>query len=131
MSRFLTKKEIIEIHKFLIEEFGGSHGVRDDRSLEAAIMRPQSGYYKTIFHEAAALFESLTNNHPFIDGNKRIGFFAMDTFLRLNGFYINCNNEEAYQFFMGLFNTNKFNFDNLYNWIKNNSIKLKATNQIL
>jgi len=78
MSRFLTKDEIIEIHDLLIDEFGGSHGVRDNKSLESAIMRPQSGYYKTIFHEAAALFESLTNNHPFIDGNKRIGFFAMD-----------------------------------------------------
>ena len=123
MSRFLTKEEIIEIHKLLIDEFGGSHGVKDNKSLESAVMRPQSGYYKTIFHEAAALFESLTNNHPFIDGNKRIGFFAMDTFLRLNGFYINSNNEESYQFFMELFNTNKFNFANLYNWIKNNSLK--------
>jgi len=124
MSRFLTKDEIIQIHKLLIDEFGGSHGVRDNKSLESAVMRPQSGYYKTIFHEAAALFESLTNNHPFIDGNKRIGFFAMDTFLRLNGFYINCDNEEAYQLFMKLFKTSKFNFDNLYNWIKNNSFKL-------
>ena len=124
MSRFLTKDEIIEIHKLLIDEFGGSQGVRDNKSLESAVMRPQSGYYKTIFHEAAALFESLTNNHPFIDGNKRIGFFAMDTFLRLNGFYINCGNEEAYQLFMKLFNTSKFNFDNLYEWIKNNSLKL-------
>jgi len=124
MSRFLTKDEIIQIHKLLIDEFGGSHGVRDNKSLESAVMRPQSGYYKTIFHEAAALFESLTNNHPFIDGNKRIGFFAMDTFLRLNGFYINCDNEEAYQLFMKLFKTSKFNFDNLYNWIKNNSLKL-------
>jgi len=48
----------------------------------------------------------------------------MDTFLRLNGFYINCDNEEAYQLFMKLFKTSKFNFDNLYNWIKNNSFKL-------
>lgn len=124
MSRFLTKDEIIEIHKLIIDEFGGSQGVRDNKSLESAVMRPQSGYYKTIFHEAASLFESLTNNHPFIDGNKRIGFFAMDTFLRLNGFYINCDNEEAYQLFMKLLNTSKFNFDNLYNWIKNNSLKL-------
>lgn len=87
-------------------------------------MRPQSGYYKTIFHEAAALFESLANNHPFIDGNKRIGFFAMDTFPRLNGYFINCNNEEAHDFVTELFNSNTFNFNNLYDWIKNNSEKL-------
>ena len=124
MSRFLTKNQIIEIHKLLIDEFGGSHGLKDEKSLEAATMRPQSGYYKSILHEAAALFDSLTNNHPFIDGNKRIGFFAMDTFLRLNGYYINCDSEEAYHFFTELFNTHKFNFDNIYSWIKNNSLKL-------
>lgn len=66
MSQFLTKDEILHIHKLLIDEFGGSHGVRDDKFLEAAIIRLQSGYYNLIIHEAAALFESLTNKPAFI-----------------------------------------------------------------
>lgn len=84
MRKYLSVEEIKEIHKYLINEFGGSHGLSDNNALESAVNRPQSGYYKNIFEEAASLMESLTNNHPFIDGNKRVAFFATDIFLRLN-----------------------------------------------
>ena len=64
---------------------GGAPGVRDPGALEAALFRPQTGYYDDIVAEAAALLESLAINHPFVDGNKRIAFAAADVFLRING----------------------------------------------
>jgi death-on-curing protein len=124
MIKYLSNDEVLSIHNYIIAEFGGSHGLRDENGLDAAIMRPQSGYYKTIFEQAAALMESLANNHPFIDGNKRIAFFATDIFLRLNGYAIECDYEPAYHHFMELFNKNKFDFTNLLSWIKDNNVKL-------
>ncbi|MCI0482689.1 MAG: type II toxin-antitoxin system death-on-curing family toxin, partial [Candidatus Dadabacteria bacterium] len=76
------------MHYILIERYGGSHGLRDAGALDSALYRPQSGYYEDVIAEAAALWESITVNHPFIDGNKRIGFAVTDTFLRLNGIKI-------------------------------------------
>ncbi len=69
-----TVAEAIEIHRQLIDEFGGRHGLRDRGRLEAAIFRPQMGYYNDLVDEAAALMESLANNNAFVDGNKRISF---------------------------------------------------------
>jgi death on curing protein len=83
-----TVAEAIEFHNQLIEEFGGTQGLRDKGRLEAAILRPQTGYYGTLAEEAAALMESLANNHAFLDGNKRTSFAVADTFLRLNGSYL-------------------------------------------
>ncbi|HED36770.1 MAG TPA: type II toxin-antitoxin system death-on-curing family toxin, partial [Ignavibacteria bacterium] len=76
MRKYLTNDEVIIIHKNLIDEFGGLHGIRDNNSLESAVMRSQSGYYEDIYEEASALMESLASNHSFVDGNKRISFFA-------------------------------------------------------
>jgi death-on-curing protein len=119
MSEFLTFDELIDIHHRLIEEFGGSHGLIDVGALESAAMRPQIGYYQDIIEEAAALMESLAMNHPFVDGNKRVAFFATDAFLRLNGYYIECDNDEAYNYFIALFETDAFRFDNLVTWLGN------------
>ena len=69
----------------LIEMFGGLHGVRDQGAVEAAVFRPQTGYYNSIPEEAVALMESLGNHGGFLDGNKRIAFTAADVFLRRNG----------------------------------------------
>jgi len=118
MNEFLTFDELIAIHHRLIEEFGGSHGLIDVGALESALMRPKTGYYQDIIEEAAALMESLAMNHPFIDGNKRVAFFATDAFLRLNEYYIDCDNDEAYNFFITLFETNAFRFDNLVSWLR-------------
>ena len=121
MRIFLTLEELLIIHQHLIDEFGGSYGLRDPKALEAAAMRPQTGYYKNIFEEAAALMESLAMNHPFIDGNKRMAFFAADTFLRMNGYYIDCDDQEAYNYFMSLFESSSFEFEKLSVWIRQNS----------
>ncbi len=84
---FLTLEEALEIHTTLLEEFGGPPGVRDLGLLESALFRPRTGYYADLIEMAAALFESLLMNHPFVDGNKRVAFFAVDIFLRINGFH--------------------------------------------
>jgi death on curing protein len=77
MIDYLTAAELIAIHADQIECYGGTHGIRDRGALEAALFRPQTGYYQDIIEEAAALWESLAMNHPFIDGNKRPEHFSI------------------------------------------------------
>ena len=117
-SNFPTIQEILDIHEDLIERFGGSHGLRDRGALESALFRPQMGYYDGLIEEAAALMESLAMNHPFIDGNKRVAFAITDLFLGLNGQFIDCDDDEAYAFFMRLFDTNSFRFAELKVWLE-------------
>ncbi len=85
MTRYLTPVEVLVMQRVLIDRYRGAHGLRDAGALESALFRPQSGYYEDTIAEAAALFESLAMNHPFIDGNKRIAFACVDVFLRVNG----------------------------------------------
>ncbi|MYH63135.1 MAG: type II toxin-antitoxin system death-on-curing family toxin [Caldilineaceae bacterium SB0675_bin_29] len=115
---FPTILEVVTIHSVLIEEFGGTPGIRDQGALASALMRPQLGYYSGLIEEAAALMESLANNHPFVDGNKRVAFFVTDVFLRLNGQYIDCDSLEAFEFFMRLFETNSFRYAALLPWLE-------------
>ena len=115
---FPTVEEAVTIHDAAVNEFGGALGIRDEGALASAIMRPQIGYYDTLIEEAAALMESLAMNHAFLDGNKRTAFYVTDTFLRKNGSFIDCDNEEAHRFFMGLFETNSFRFAELAVWLE-------------
>ena len=109
---------VIDIHEILINETGGARGLRDHGALESALMRPQIGYYDSIVEEASALLESLAVNHPFVDGNKRVAFAGADTFLRMNGHFIDCDSQEAYDHFMHLFETNSFRFAQLKAWLE-------------
>ncbi len=118
MHQFPSLDEVLEMHEALIDTFGGAHGVRDLGALDSAILRPQMGYYDSLIQEAAALMESLSNNHPFIDGNKRVAFFATDDFLRMNGQHIDCDSESAYSFFMELYESHSFRFANLIPWLE-------------
>ena len=118
---FPSPDEVIALHDVLIAELGGSFGLRDMGALESAILRPQMGYYDGIIEEAAAMMESLAMNHPFVDGNKRAAFFATDSFLRDNGHFIDCDNDEAHKFFMELFDTNSFRFAELVVWLSDNA----------
>ena len=115
---FLTIEEVVAMHDVLIRESGGAHGLRDEGALASALMRPQIGYYDGLIQEAAAMMESLAMNHPFIDGNKRVAFAVTDAFLRLNGHFIDCGNEEAYAFFMHLFESHSFRFAELNVWLE-------------
>jgi death-on-curing protein len=85
---YLTLEECLELHEDMIRLFGGSAGVRDPGLLESALARPRSGYYQTIFEQAAALLQSLVSNHCFVDGNKRMAMGCAYTFLRANGYRI-------------------------------------------
>ena len=78
---YIRVDDILAIHADQIERYGGGEGIRDPGLLEAALFRPQTGYYPTLIEEAAALWESLSQNHPFVDGNKRMAFAATYVFL--------------------------------------------------
>ena len=114
---FPTIEEVFVLHEALIHEFGGAMGLRDLGALESALMRPQMGYYDSLVGEAAALMESLAMNHPFVDGNKRVAFFVTEVFLRRNGHLIDCDDREAYEHFMHLFETDSFRFAELSSWL--------------
>jgi len=120
MSDYLTLVEALAIHDDQIERYGGLSGVRDQGILEAALYRPQTGYYANLVEEAAALWESLAQNHPFIDGNKRTAFAATYTFLAINGTNITADAESAYGFITGLYQANDFTFENLLAWLREN-----------
>jgi death-on-curing protein len=114
---YLTVAEVVAIHHHQIEEYGGEHGMLNQGSLEAAVFRPQTGYYNDLSEEAAALLESLVNNHAFIDGNKRVGFAAAHTFLMVNGFDLDISSGAAFQFMMKAIADGKFRFALLREWI--------------
>jgi death-on-curing protein len=124
MSDYLTVAEVYRMQHRLIEIFGGLHGVRDKGSIEAAIFRPQTGYYNSIEEEAAALMESLGNNHGFLDGNKRIAFTATDVFLRRNGFYIEVEGTDGFAFINGSMERHKFRFAEILDWIRQHMKRL-------
>jgi death-on-curing protein len=118
MTDFLTVTEVLAIHDNQIERHGGASGVRDPGLLEADLYRPQTGYYSNLIEEASALWESLAQNHPFIDGNKRTAFAATYTFLAINGARITADAEAAYIFIARLYEANDFTFDNLAAWLR-------------
>jgi death-on-curing protein len=119
MTDYLTVADILAMHVDLIERYGGSHGIRDQGLLEAALYRPQTGHYATLIEEAAALWESLAQNHAFFDGNKRTAFAATYTLLAINGLRVTADAEEIYVFICGLYSANLFSFDSLVPWLRN------------
>ena len=123
--QFLSRDETLEIHRVLIERFGGPPGVRDLGLLESALFRPQTGYYADLAEMAAALFESLIMNHPFVDGNEPVAFFATDVFLRLNGYKLSVDSQEAHGFLIGLLDGNRCTMDNLLPWIRRHTKRLR------
>ena len=103
----LTKAQIIKMHRLLIQETGGSEGIRDEGLLDSALNAPFQTFdggdvYKTVPAKAAKLGFLLINNHPFIDGNKRIGTLAMLVFLEINGIEIKCTDDELIKLGLGL-----------------------------
>lgn len=86
MIDYLTLADVLAIHEDQLTRYGGDAGVRDLGLLEAALFRPQTGYYEDLIAQASALWESLAQNHPFVDGNKRVGFVVGVLFLELHGY---------------------------------------------
>jgi len=125
MADYLTVAEVYQMQHLLIDRFGGMHGVRDKNAVEAAVFRPQTGYYNSLEEEAAALMESLGNNHCFFDGNKRIAFTAADVFLRRNGFYIEVDAQAGHEFIYGSMDRREFRFPKILDWIQQHIKRLR------
>ena len=105
--RYLTLAECLALYTRVIEDSGGSPGLRDSGALESALAQPRAGFggqdlYPTLADKAAALGFSLINNHPFVDGNKRIGHAAMETFLVLNGHEIDASVDDQEDLIRGV-----------------------------
>ena len=97
--RYLSLQEVISLHSLLISQSGGSSGLRDRGALESAVAQPEASFggedlYPSLASKAAALGHSLIQNHPFVDGNKRVGHAAMEVFLLLNGYEIDASVDE-------------------------------------
>jgi death on curing protein len=118
VTQYLTTADALFFHQQLIKRYGGSAGVRDAGALESALHRPQTGYYDTLIHQAAALLESLVQNHPFIDGNKRVAFAVLDVFLRVNGYTIIAGSEAIYDDLIKLMEQRRFDMEHLVPWLQ-------------
>lgn len=118
----LNKTHILLLHKQLIEEFGGIHGIRDEGLLDLSINSifqtfDNKDLYSSILEKAAHLGFSLIRNHPFIDGNKRIGIHAMLVFLAVNNYYLNYTQEELIEIVLNIASSKATDTD-LLEWIR-------------
>jgi death-on-curing protein len=120
LTEYLTVVEVLAIHELLIEGFGGIDAVRDLGALESAVFRPQTGYYDDPIAEAAALMESVIQNHPFLDGNKRTAVAVADVHLRLNGLELGGDSEEHHQFIIGLMEAGDLDWKAIDAWLRDN-----------
>ena len=121
MTDYLSTPEILALHADQISRYGGRAGLRGPGHLEAALFRLKTGYYVDTIEEAAALWESLAQYHPFIDGNERTAFAATYTFLLLNAVRLTASAEESYAFISELYPTNGFSFDVLVPWLRSHT----------
>lgn len=113
-----TLSETLELHTRLVERFGGKEGVRDMGLLESALMRPQTGYYSSLSLQAAALLQSLTQNHSFIDGNKRVAFATSAIFLRMNGYRLKVDADNGESFIIERVIKNKADIEEIASWLE-------------
>ncbi len=130
--RYLSLREILELHDTLIVLSGGSYGIRNIGALKSAINQPrltfdQTDLYPDLISKAAALCFSLVMNHPFIDGNKRIGHAAMETFLILNGYEIEATISEQEQLILDLA-TGNITRESFIKWLKYHVIRITHMN---
>jgi death-on-curing protein len=123
----ISVKEVENIHRVLIDNFGGSHGIRDLGSLESAIARPFQSFgndelYPSPILKAAALLESILINHPFIDGNKRTAYTIVRLFLLSNNLDIKASQDEKYNFIVSTASGKK-DFDSIADWLTSHTEK--------
>jgi death on curing protein len=117
----IKQEDVIKIHELLIDQFGGSHGVRDENSLNSALNRPfatfdQQELYPEPVDKAAAILESIVTNHPFIDGNKRTGYVLARLLLLKSGLDIKATQEEKYEMVI-VVSKGEWKFEQIRNWM--------------
>lgn len=121
-------EEVLAIHSRVIKEFGGSDGIRDKALVEAAINRPFQTFdgqelYPSAIEKATAVLESILNNHPFVDGNKRTGYVLMRLLLLKNGYDIKASQTLKYEMVICVAK-GECKFDEIKNWLTKNCYKL-------
>jgi death on curing protein len=129
--RYLTQDEVLELHRAVIERFGGSSGVRDFGALQSAVMQPRMVFggvdlYPSIAEKAAALCFSVTCNHPFLDGNKRVAHAATESFLVLNGQELAADLNDAERLVLGIASCTASRGDLLV-WLRSHIVRRKQT----
>ncbi|GAY78710.1 death on curing protein, Doc toxin [Sporolactobacillus inulinus] len=132
MTDYVTKNHVIYLNAFLIKTYspGEDIGIKDTRLLDSAINRPRasafgSDVYPTLFTKAAALFESLAQNHPFYNANKRTAYASLELFLRKNGYKIHAEPNKKEDFTVKISDQeNKVTTSEISTWIENHSIKI-------
>jgi death-on-curing protein len=120
--RYLTPEQVLFIHARLIAETGGEHGIRNLGLLRSAVSRPQAVFdgnelYPDIYHKAAALLESLVNNHPFVDGNKHTGITAAAMFLQINDYSLTASNQQVESFVLSVASGNQ-SVETIAEWLR-------------
>jgi death on curing protein len=115
---FPTLQETLELHKQLIQKFGGTDGIRDMGLLESALVRPQTGYYDTLSLQAAALLQSLCQNHCFVDGNKRVAFANTAIFLRMNDYRLEVHPDDGETFLVDRVIQQKIPIEDIATWLE-------------
>lgn len=130
MIKFISKESVLKIHKKLIDNFGGSHGIRDEGLLDSALSMPESGFgdeyfHKSIFDKASSYLFHIAKNHPFIDGNKRIAFACTETFLRVNGYKLKkAKKIEIYDFVIEVSSSHDITKEKIALFLESNSEKI-------
>ncbi len=114
--------DVLGIHQDSLDAFRGAAGLRDRGLLESAVMRPQSGYYPDAIGEAAALWESLSQNHPFVDGNKRTAVAAAAAHLAINEYWLKQAELETYRFMIDLYTSGRFRMPQLEDWLRAHAV---------
>ncbi|MFY9256762.1 MAG: type II toxin-antitoxin system death-on-curing family toxin [Fuerstiella sp.] len=126
--QYLQWEHLIRLHQRIVEESGGSAGIRDKGLAESALAQPLAAFggqelYPSLIEKAAALCYSLVSNHPFVDGNKRIGHGAMETFLAINGFVLAAEASEAETTILNLA-AGQLSREELTEWVRVNVVSL-------
>lgn len=125
--KLLSDEEVLYLHHRLIEETGGSHGVRDVGLLQSATQSPMGGFgdqefYPSLFEKAAVLMRSIVQNHPFVDGNKRTGISAAAMTLQINGFSLNASQQE-FEDFAVMVATDHPSVEEIAIWLRTKSVE--------
>jgi death-on-curing protein len=125
--RYLSLAEVLTLHRHVIVQTGGAEAVLDLRSLESALAQPRATFegrdlHPTVADKAAALCYSLIQNHPFLDGNKRVGHAAMEVFLMLNGFEIRASVDDSERLMLGMA-SGQVAREQLAEWLRKHAVK--------